>query len=40
MAQMAEQFQELQQSVIAVQEVPAEQTRRYGIVPARWSMNA
>jgi len=32
MAQMAEQFQELQQSVIAVQEVPAEQTRRYGIV--------
>jgi UTP--glucose-1-phosphate uridylyltransferase len=32
MAQMAAQFQELQQSVIAVQEVPAEQTRRYGIV--------
>ncbi|CAN5409779.1 UTP--glucose-1-phosphate uridylyltransferase GalU [soil metagenome] len=32
MAQMAEQFQQLQQSVIAVQEVPAEQTRRYGIV--------
>ncbi len=32
MAQMAEQFQELQQSVLAVQEVPAEQTRRYGIV--------
>ncbi|MBH2020028.1 MAG: UTP--glucose-1-phosphate uridylyltransferase GalU [Burkholderiales bacterium] len=31
MAQMAELFQELQQSVIAVQEVPAEQTRRYGI---------
>jgi UTP--glucose-1-phosphate uridylyltransferase len=32
MAQMAEQFHELQQSVIAVQEVPAEQTGRYGIV--------
>lgn len=32
MAQMAEQFRELQQSVLAVQEVPAEQTRRYGIV--------
>ena len=32
MAQMANQFRELQQSVIAVQEVPAEQTRRYGIV--------
>ena len=32
MAQMAEQFQELQQSILAVQEVPAEQTRRYGIV--------
>ena len=32
MAQMAEQFEEFQQSVLAVQEVPAEQTRRYGIV--------
>ena len=32
MAQMANQFRELQQSVIAVQEVPAEQTRRYGMV--------
>ena len=32
MAQMAEQFHALQQSVIAVQEVPSEQTRRYGIV--------
>ncbi|MEO8014848.1 UTP--glucose-1-phosphate uridylyltransferase GalU [Polaromonas sp.] len=32
MAQMAEQFRELQQSVLAVQEVPAEQTQRYGIV--------
>ena len=32
MAQMAEQFGELQQSILAVQEVPAEQTRRYGIV--------
>ena len=30
--QMAAQFDELQQSIIAVQEVPAEQTRRYGIV--------
>ena len=32
MAQMAEQFEKFQQSVLAVQEVPAEQTRRYGIV--------
>ena len=32
MAQMAERFLELQQSILAVQEVPAEQTRRYGIV--------
>jgi UTP--glucose-1-phosphate uridylyltransferase len=32
MAQMAEQFEALGQSVLAVQEVPAEQTRRYGIV--------
>ena len=32
MAQMANQFRELQQSVVAVQEVPAEQTRRYGMV--------
>ena len=32
MAQMAEKFQEFQQSMLAVQEVPAEQTRRYGIV--------
>ena len=32
MSQMAAQFEELQQSIIAVQEVPAEQTRRYGIV--------
>lgn len=32
LAQMAEQFAQLQQSVLAVQEVPAEQTRRYGIV--------
>ena len=32
MAQMAKQFEEFQQSVLAVQEVPAEQTRRYGIV--------
>ncbi|MDB5745129.1 MAG: galU [Polaromonas sp.] len=32
MAQMAEQFHTLQQSILAVQEVPASQTRRYGIV--------
>ena len=32
MSQMAAQFEKLQQSIIAVQEVPAEQTRRYGIV--------
>ena len=32
MAQMAEQFSTLQQSILAVQEVPAEQTRRYGMV--------
>ena len=32
LAQMAEQFKLLQQSVLAVQEVPLDQTRRYGIV--------
>ncbi|MBK5206237.1 MAG: UTP--glucose-1-phosphate uridylyltransferase GalU, partial [Polaromonas sp.] len=32
MAQMATQFEQLQQSVLAVQEVPLDQTRRYGIV--------
>ena len=32
LTQMAEQFKTLQQSVLAVQEVPLEQTRRYGIV--------
>ena len=32
LAQMAAQFEELQQSILAVQEVPAEQTKRYGIV--------
>jgi UTP--glucose-1-phosphate uridylyltransferase len=32
LAQMAARFAELQQSVLAVQEVPTEQTRRYGIV--------
>ncbi len=32
LAQMAAQFAQLQQSVLAVQEVPAEHTRRYGIV--------
>ena len=32
LAQMAEQFKTLHQSILAVQEVPLEQTRRYGIV--------
>jgi UTP--glucose-1-phosphate uridylyltransferase len=32
LAQMVEQFEELQSSIVAVQEVPAEHTRRYGIV--------
>ncbi|HYW56708.1 MAG TPA: UTP--glucose-1-phosphate uridylyltransferase GalU [Polaromonas sp.] len=32
LAQMATQFEELQQSMLAVQEVPLEHTRRYGIV--------
>lgn len=32
LAQMAEQFKSLQQSILAVQEVPLDQTRRYGIV--------
>ena len=32
LAQMAAQFEKLQQSILAVQEVPAEHTRRYGIV--------
>ena len=32
MAQMTEQFQVFQQSMLAVQEVPVEQTQRYGIV--------
>lgn len=32
MQQMVEQFEEWRASIIAVQEVPAEQTRRYGIV--------
>ena len=32
LAQMAAQFEQLQQSILAVQEVPAEHTRRYGIV--------
>jgi UTP--glucose-1-phosphate uridylyltransferase len=34
MAQMAEQFRQLGQSILAVQEVPMEHTRRYGIVAA------
>jgi len=34
LAQMAAQFEALQQSILAVQEVPREQTRRYGIVAA------
>ena len=32
LAQMAEQFKTLEQSMLAVQEVPLDQTRRYGIV--------
>ncbi|WP_431097918.1 UTP--glucose-1-phosphate uridylyltransferase GalU [Polaromonas aquatica] len=32
LAQMAEQFATLQQSILAVQEVPQDQTKRYGIV--------
>ena len=32
LAQMADQFSELQQSLLAVQEVPVAHTRRYGIV--------
>lgn len=35
LAQMVEQFNERQASMIAVQEVPAEQTRRYGIVAGK-----
>ena len=35
LAQMAEQFAALQASIVAVQEVPAEHTRRYGIVGGR-----
>ncbi len=34
LAQMAAQFEQLQQSMLAVQEVPLEHTRRYGIVAA------
>jgi UTP--glucose-1-phosphate uridylyltransferase len=32
LAQMAAKFEEIQQSILAVQEVPLEQTKRYGIV--------
>jgi UTP--glucose-1-phosphate uridylyltransferase len=35
LAQMVEQFAQMQASIIAVQEVPAEHTRRYGIVAGR-----
>jgi UTP--glucose-1-phosphate uridylyltransferase len=35
LAQMVEQFDEWQASILAVQEVPAEATRRYGIVAGR-----
>jgi len=35
LAQMVEQFDEWHASILAVQEVPAEQTRRYGIVAGR-----
>lgn len=34
LAQMAAQFEQVQQSILAVQEVPLEHTRRYGIVAA------
>jgi UTP--glucose-1-phosphate uridylyltransferase len=34
LAQMVQQFEQLQQSILAVQEVPREHTRRYGIVAA------
>ena len=37
LAQMAEQFKTLQQSILAVQEVPLDQTRRYGIVAGQKS---
>ena len=37
LAQMAEQFKTLGQSVLAVQEVPLDQTRRYGIVAGQRS---
>ena len=35
LAQMVEQFEELQASIVAVQEVPPEHTRRYGIVAGK-----
>ncbi len=35
LAQMVEQFETLQASIIAVQEVPAEHTKRYGIVAGK-----
>ena len=35
LAQMVEQFEERQASIIAVQEVPAEHTKRYGIVAGK-----
>ena len=37
LAQMAEQFKTLQQSILAVQQVPLNQTRRYGIVAGQKS---
>jgi UTP--glucose-1-phosphate uridylyltransferase len=39
LAQMAEQFRESQQSILAVQEVPQDQTRRYGIVATDGAAN-
>lgn len=39
LAQMATQFEQLQQSILAVQEVPLEQTRRYGIVAGQTVQN-
>jgi UTP--glucose-1-phosphate uridylyltransferase len=35
LAQMVEQFEAMQASIVAVQEVPAEHTRRYGIVAGK-----
>lgn len=39
LAQMAAQFEQVQQSILAVQEVPLEHTRRYGIVATESVVN-